>query len=39
MLNDDIAIALGLTDDEKLKVIKETTLKINRVLKDFLESK
>lgn len=39
MLNDDIAIALGLTDEEKLKVIKETTLKINKVLKDFLESK
>jgi len=39
MLNDDIAIALGLTDREKLKIIRETTLKINRVLKDFLESK
>jgi len=39
MLNDDIAIALGLTDKEKLKIIKETTLKINSVLKDFLESK
>ena len=39
MLNDEIAIALGLTDEEKLKNIKETTLKINKVLKDFLESK
>ena len=39
MLNDDIAIALGLTDEEKLKDIKKTTLKINKVLKDFLESK
>ncbi|MGZ7049014.1 MAG: phosphoribosylaminoimidazolesuccinocarboxamide synthase [Methanobacterium sp.] len=39
MLNDDIAIALGLTDKEKIKVIKETTFKINKVLKDFLESK
>ncbi|MGZ7135332.1 MAG: phosphoribosylaminoimidazolesuccinocarboxamide synthase, partial [Methanobacterium sp.] len=39
MLNDDIAIALGLTDKEKINVIKETTFKINKVLKDFLESK
>ena len=39
MLNDEIAIALGLTDKEKLKVIKETTYKINKILKDFLESK
>ncbi len=39
MLNDDIAIALGLIKKEKLKTIKETTLKINKVLKDFLESK
>jgi phosphoribosylaminoimidazole-succinocarboxamide synthase len=39
MLNDDIAIALGLIDEYRLKIIKETTLRINRVLKDFLESK
>jgi len=39
MLNDDIAIALGIIDKEKLKIIKENTLKINKVLKDFLESK
>ena len=39
MLNDEIAIALGLTDTEKLKDIKETTYKINKILKDFLESK
>ncbi len=39
MLNDDIAIALGLIDEDKLKQIKEITLKINKVLKDFLESK
>ena len=39
MLNDDIAIALGLIDEDKLSLIKEITLKINRVLKDFLESK
>ena len=39
MLNDDIAIALGLIDENNLKLIKEITLKINKVLKDFLESK
>ena len=39
MLNDDIAIALGLIEKEKLKMIKEITLKINKVLKEFLESK
>lgn len=39
MLNDDIAIALGLIDRQKLKIIKENTLKINKVLKNFLESK
>ena len=39
MLNDEIAVALGLIDEYKLKIIKETTLRINKVLKDFLESK
>lgn len=39
MLNDEIAIALDITNEEKLKEIKETTLKINAVLKNFLESK
>ncbi|MGB9979612.1 phosphoribosylaminoimidazolesuccinocarboxamide synthase [Methanobacterium sp.] len=39
MLNDDIAIALDLIDKENLKLINEITLKINKVLKDFLESK
>jgi len=39
MLNDDIAIALGLIEKEKLEMIKEITLKINKVLKEFLESK
>jgi phosphoribosylaminoimidazole-succinocarboxamide synthase len=39
MLNDDIAIALGLIDKEKLNIIKENTLNINKVLKNFLESK
>lgn len=39
MLNDDIAIALGIINKEKLEIIKQTTLKINKTLKDFLESK
>ena len=39
MLNDEIAVALGLIDKEKLELIKEITLKINKVLKEFLESK
>jgi phosphoribosylaminoimidazole-succinocarboxamide synthase len=39
MLNDDIAIALDLIGEEGLKNIRENTLKINKVLKDFLESK
>lgn len=39
MLNDDIAIALGIIDEEKLKAIKDITLNINKTLKDFLESK
>ncbi len=39
MLNDDIAIALGLTDAGKLEDIRKITLKINSVLKNFLESK
>ena len=39
MLNDEIAVALGLIDEYRLKIIKETTLRINKVLKDFLESR
>lgn len=39
MLNKDIALALDIIDEEKLKKIKETSLKINKTLKDFLESK
>ncbi len=39
MLNDDIAIALGLIEKENLEKIKEITLKINKVLRKFLESK
>lgn len=39
MLNEDIAVALGLTSRKELEVIRETTLKINQILKDFLKSK
>jgi phosphoribosylaminoimidazole-succinocarboxamide synthase len=39
MLNDDIAMALGLLDREQLELIRETTLKINQILKEFLRSK
>jgi len=39
MLNDDIAIALDIIGEDGLKTIRENTLKINKVLKDFLESK
>lgn len=38
-LNDDIAVALGFVTREELKTIREITLKINSVLKDFLKSK
>lgn len=39
MLNDDIAVALGLTTLKELGVIRETTLKINHILKNFLKNK
>jgi phosphoribosylaminoimidazole-succinocarboxamide synthase len=39
MLNDDIAMALGIASAEELQEIREISLKINRALKDFLESK
>lgn len=39
MINDDIAIALGLATREELDKIRKITLKINRVLKDFLLDK
>ncbi|HMK53674.1 MAG TPA: phosphoribosylaminoimidazolesuccinocarboxamide synthase [Methanobacteriaceae archaeon] len=39
MLNDDIAKALGFVTQEDLNNIRKITLKINQVLKDFLESK
>lgn len=39
MLNDDIAIALGIVTQEDLDYIRKITLKINEILKNFLESK
>jgi phosphoribosylaminoimidazole-succinocarboxamide synthase len=39
MLNDDIAVALGLVNKHELKLIRKTTLKINKILKDFLKIK
>ncbi len=39
MVNDDIAVALGFTTREELDEIRKTTLKINKVLKDFLAEK
>jgi phosphoribosylaminoimidazole-succinocarboxamide synthase len=39
MLNKDIILALGLANSEDLRIIRETTLKINQVLKSFLESR
>lgn len=39
MLNDDIILALGLATREDLQIIREITLKINHVLKSFLESR
>ncbi|MDI6644420.1 MAG: phosphoribosylaminoimidazolesuccinocarboxamide synthase [Methanobacteriaceae archaeon] len=39
MLNDEIAIALGLVNREEIRKIKEITLKINNTLKKFLEEK
>ena len=39
MLNDSITIALGLANQEQLDMIRNITLKINSILKDFLLSK
>lgn len=39
MINDDIAVTLGLTTRDELDNIRKTTLKINKVLKDFLAEK
>lgn len=38
MLNDDIAIALGIATAEELQEIREISIQINRALIDFLES-
>ena len=39
MLNDDIAVALELTSRKELDIIRKTTLKINKVIKEFLKEK
>lgn len=39
MLNEDIAKALNLANEEELNFIKETTLKLNDILKSFFEKK
>ncbi|MCC7557206.1 MAG: phosphoribosylaminoimidazolesuccinocarboxamide synthase [Methanobacteriaceae archaeon] len=39
MLNDEIAIALGLVNREEIRKIKEITLKINNSLKKFMEER
>lgn len=39
MLNDDIILALGLATSDELEIIREITIKINDVLKNFLENK
>ena len=39
MLNDSITIALGLANQEQLDMIRDITLNINSILKDFLLSK
>ena len=39
MLNDSITIALGLANQEQLDKIRDITIKINDVLKDFLLGK
>lgn len=39
MINDDIAVALGFVSRQELEDIRQITLKINQVLKDFLALK
>lgn len=39
MLNDDIILALNLVNEEELQTIREITLKINQILKEFLNTK
>jgi phosphoribosylaminoimidazole-succinocarboxamide synthase len=38
MLNDDIIHALGIASSNDLEIIRRITLKINQVIKDFLEN-
>ena len=37
MINDDIIIALGLLTREEIRIVKESALKVNTVLKSFFE--
>jgi phosphoribosylaminoimidazole-succinocarboxamide synthase len=39
MLNDDITVALELASRKELDIIRKTTLKINKVIKEFLKEK
>ncbi len=39
MLNEDIAISLGLCSREDLQYMREQTLKVNKVLKDFFDKR
>jgi phosphoribosylaminoimidazole-succinocarboxamide synthase len=39
MLNDDIILALGLATSDELEIIRKITIKINDVLKNFLETR
>jgi len=39
MLNDDIAIALGLSNKAELDQIRQLTLKVNKILREFLASR
>ncbi len=39
MLNDDIALALGIATEEELNTLKELALKVNDVLKKFFDEK
>lgn len=39
MLNDEIAVALGISNGKELDQIREITLKVNKILREFLLSK
>lgn len=39
MINDDIAIALGIAKKEELEEMRKITLKVNKILKGFLKEK